>query len=231
MTQTEEDQMWTSWQEAAPRIYEKTYYAGNPLVSKVNLAGHTQIEKPFGSDKHFANVLEVGAGTGYHLQKVKHKFDRYMMTDISADLLEQARKRYNGRSDVGFEVQDATKLTYEDASFDRLISVYNLEHLPQPHRVLKEWRRVLKPGGVMSISIPLDGGVAWRLGRHLTTRKSFAREGLDLNYIIAREHVNPSYNLISLIRHYFKDVDENFFPLRVPMVDINLVYSCNIRVN
>jgi phosphatidylethanolamine/phosphatidyl-N-methylethanolamine N-methyltransferase len=226
----EEDKMWISWQEAAPRIYDKTYYSGNPLVSKVNNAGHWLLEKSFGPDTHFDRVLEVGAGTGFHLQMVKHKFNEYVMTDISADLLDQARERHNGRKDVSFEIQDATALKYPDNSFDRLISVYNLEHLPQAHRVLREWSRVLKPSGTLSISIPLDGGVAWRLGRYLTTRRSFAREGLDLNYIIAREHVNPSYNLISLIRHYFTDVQAVYFPLRIPMVDINLVYSCNIKV-
>ncbi|MCE7887427.1 MAG: class I SAM-dependent methyltransferase [Alphaproteobacteria bacterium PRO2] len=230
MIGVEEDKMWVSWQEAAPCIYDRIYYSGNPLVSKVNNAGHWLLEKSFGSDVHFDRVLEVGAGTGFHLEQVKHTFNEYMMTDISADLLDKARVRHANRKNVGYEIQDATALKYPDNSFDRLISVYNLEHLPQPHRVLREWRRVLKPGGIISISIPLDGGIAWRLGRYLTTRRAFAREGLDLNYIIAREHVNPSYNLISLIRHYFSDVQETYFPLRIPMVDLNLVYSCNIRV-
>lgn len=230
MIGVEEDKMWISWQEAAPRIYDRIYYSGNPLVSRVNNSGHWLLEKSFGPDVHFDRVLEVGAGTGFHLEQVKHTFNEYLMTDISADLLDKARVRHANRKNVGYDIQDATALKYPDNSFDRLISVYNLEHLPQPHRVLREWRRILKPGGVLSISIPLDGGIAWRLGRYLTTRRTFAREGLDLNYIIAREHVNPSYNLISLIRHYFSDVRETYFPLRIPMVDLNLVYSCNIRV-
>jgi ubiquinone/menaquinone biosynthesis C-methylase UbiE len=231
MTALKEDQMWTSWQEAAPRIYDKTYYSGNPLVSKVNTAGHWLLEKPFGVGEHFGRVLEVGAGTGFHLSHVKHRFDEYVMTDISKELLDQAKERHAGRNDTAYDLQDATKLTYEDNSFDRLISVYNLEHLPQAHRVLREWQRVLKPGGILSVSIPLDGGVAWRLGRYLTTRRSFAKEGLDLDYIIAREHVNPSYNLISLIHHYFPNADEVYYPTRIPMIDLNLVYSVNVRVS
>jgi ubiquinone/menaquinone biosynthesis C-methylase UbiE len=223
--------MWLAWQEAAPRIYDKTYYQGNPLVAHINDAGHRLIETMLGKNAHFPSVLEVGAGTGYHLPFVRHGYDNYVMTDISSELLKVAQDKYGKRPQLHYEVQDATNLGYADASFDRLISVYNLEHLPKPHLVLKEWTRVLKPGGVMTIAIPLDGGVAWRLGRYLTTRRSFKREGLDLDYIIAREHINPSYNLISLIHHFFKNRREVWYPLRVPLVDINLVYCCSLIVD
>lgn len=227
---TQEDEMWLAWQKAAPRIYDKIYYSGNPLVSRINDAGHRLAERVYSPNDYFGTVLEVGAGTGAHLSHVRHRFDRYVLTDISPDLLHIAAKRLEGRSDLVFEVRDATQLGYADASFDRLISIYNLEHLPQPHLVLKEWRRVVKPGGVLTIAIPLDGGVAWRLGRCLTTRRSFAMKGLDLDYIIAREHINPAYNLISLIRHYFKNRSEWWSPFGVPLVDINLIYCCSLRV-
>lgn len=226
----QEDDMWLAWQKAAPRIYEKTYYQGNRLVSCVNEAGHSLMEKDFGPNVHFGSTLEVGAGTGFHLGFVRHRFDRYVMSDLSPDLLNLAKEKHGHIGGVEFQVMDATRLDYPDASFDRLISVYNLEHLPQPHLVLKEWRRVLKPGGTLSIAIPLDGGVAWRLGRHLTTRKSFAKEGLDLDYLIAREHINPSYNLIALIRHYFSRGKEHWYPFHIPLVDVNLVYSCSVKV-
>lgn len=222
--------MWVAWQNAAPSLYERTYYAENSLVARVNNAGHRMAEAPFGPESFFGSVLEVGAGTGRHLQHVRHRFDRYVMTDLSADMLALARYRYRDCAGLQFETADATNLSYPDASFDRVISIYNLEHLPQPHHVLREWRRVLKPGGTLSIAIPLDGGVAWRLGRYLTTRRAFAREGLDLDYIIAREHINPSYNLISLIRHYFVQRKEAWYPFGIPLVDINLVYCCELRI-
>lgn len=226
-----EDEMWLAWEKAAPRIYDKTYYQGNPVVAHINDAGHRLIEHSFKKEDHFSSVLEVGAGTGYHLPFVRHAYDRYVMTDLSSDLLRIAQEKYGEKSGLSYEVQDATNLVYADDSFDRLISVYNLEHLPQPHLVLKEWCRVLKPGGVITIAIPLDGGLAWRLGRYLTTRRSFAREGLDLDYIIAREHINPSYNLIPLVRHYFQDRSEFWYPFKVPLIDINLVYCCSLIVD
>ncbi len=230
MTGKAEDSMWLDWQRKAPEIYDQIYYNSNPLVAAINRSGHWLVERFFNEKDHFSSVLEVGAGTGQHLAYVRHRFDRYLMTDINGALLAQAEKLNKGRPGVQFEVADATRLPYPDASFDRLVSFYNLEHLPNPHLVLKEWRRVVKPGGNVSIAIPADGGVAWRLGRWLTTRKSFARHGLDLDYIIAREHINPAYNLISLIRHYFNERRECWYPCRVPVLDINLVYACSLTV-
>jgi SAM-dependent methyltransferase len=225
-----EDPMWLKWMERHGEIHAAVPYDSQSLVTHVNDQGHVLLEKAFDATRRFERVLEVGAGTGYHLNFVRHGFGEYIVSDIDAELLEQARKTYGGRPGVSFAKEDALNLSYADNSFDRLVSVYNLEHLPQPHLVLREWERVVKPDGILSVAIPAEGGVAWRLGRFLTTRRTFARKyNLDLDYIIAREHINPAYNLISLIRHYFKDRREHWYPCGVPLLDINLVYACTIR--
>ena len=225
-----EDSMWRAWQEAAPKIYEKIYYKSNPLVAYFNNGGHFLSERFFSEKDYFGRVCEVGAGTGYHLQYVRHGFDEYFITDINRDLLDKAKQKYMGRSDLVFRVEDATRLSFPDGSFDRLISIYNLEHLLEPYLVLKEWARVVRKGGVITIAIPTEGGVAWRLGRYLTTRRSFIKQGLNLDYIIAREHVNSCYNLVSLIRYYFRVRQEIWFPARIPLIDINLIYVCQVKL-
>jgi len=63
----------------------------------------------------------------------------------------------------------------------------------------------------------------------MTTRRSFAKLGLNLDYIIAREHINPGYNLVSLINYYFPEKRECYYPFLVPLSDINLLYSCMLR--
>jgi phosphatidylethanolamine/phosphatidyl-N-methylethanolamine N-methyltransferase len=57
-------------------------------------------------------------------------------------------------------------LSVPSASFDRLIATHVLEHLPKPERVLREWARVVRPGGTLSLILPCDPGLARRLGRH-----------------------------------------------------------------
>lgn len=223
-----EDDMWLQWEAKEREIYDKVYYEGNKLVAYINNQGHRMLEFPFAPKQHFNKVLEVGAGTGMHLEYVRHSFDAYYLTDINPGLLDRARNRHINRTNVHVEVANAIELPYADHSFDRVISVYNLEHLPNPHLVLREWSRVLKPGGILSISIPAEGGIPWNLGRYLTTRRSFAKEGLDLDYIIAREHINACYRLVSLINYYFPQRKDNWFPLKVPNHHLNLVYATTV---
>lgn len=225
-----EDEMWLKWQEQAPRIYDHIYYNSNQIISYINNSGHRLVEKDFDSSCHFDRVIEVGSGTGKHVSYVKHNFNEYIMTDISQKYLNMS-KELNKNEKFKFEIADATNLQYADSSFDRLISIYNLEHLPNPHDVLKEWRRVIKPGGTISISIPTEGGLAWNTGRFLTTRRYFAKEGLNLDYIISREHINTCYRLVNLIHYYFPKIKEKYFPIDIiPTSHLNLIYAVNITV-
>lgn len=52
------------------------------------------------------------------------------------------------------QMQDVTSLTFEDASFDFVLSLDVLEHLPAYGRALDEFRRVLRPGGMLLLTVP-----------------------------------------------------------------------------
>jgi SAM-dependent methyltransferase len=193
---------------------------------------HKVCEATFGPNDKFSQVLEVGAGGGHHINFVRHQFDRYVMTDLNADYLRHlVRTTPQGRGGaVEVEAQDATRLDYADSSFDRVIATHVLEHLPEPHRVLLEWARVLKPGGVLSLVLPCDPGIAWRTGRSLGPRAAAKKQGIEYDYWMAREHINPIGNLIEFVRFHFPERKEIWSPLPVPLTDINLFFVCHLRV-
>ena len=51
-------------------------------------------------------------------------------------------------------VCDATKLPFEDNSFDEIYAGHILEHFGRNENVLEEWVRVLKPGGKITVCVP-----------------------------------------------------------------------------
>jgi ubiquinone/menaquinone biosynthesis C-methylase UbiE len=190
---------------------------------------HEWCERAFGAGTHFGRVLEVGAGTGVHLRYVSHTFDEYVMTDLNAPFLDSAALKVGSNRKVVTQAEDATKLSFSDESFDRVIAAHVLEHLPNPHQVIREWVRVLKPGGVLSLVLPCDPGVAWRLGRALGARGKFVRAGIEYDYWMAREHINAINNLVAFVQYYFKGrVQELWRPMAVPSMDLNLFYIAHI---
>jgi ubiquinone/menaquinone biosynthesis C-methylase UbiE len=192
--------------------------------------GHAALEAPFGPDRHFGRTLEVGAGAGEHLGFVRHGFDEYLMTDHAEVRLKRARAALEPdlRTRVRVASEDATALSLPDASVDRLIACHILEHLYRPHDVLREWHRVLRPGGVMSVLLPCDPGLLWRFGRLLGPRARASEAGIDYDYWMAREHVNPINNLVVFIRYYFSELAEAWRPTRLPFPDVNLFYLCHV---
>jgi ubiquinone/menaquinone biosynthesis C-methylase UbiE len=226
-----EDQVWLDYRARFADVYDGSNYS-SPLQSAVMKASHQLGEIKFKSRDHFPKVLEIGAGTGEHVSYVRHRFDQYVLTDLDAKTLEVAKRKLHGNfgGKVLFETQSAEGLSYGDDSFDRLIATHVLEHICHPHLALKEWARVVKPGGTLSILLPTDPGVAWRLGRHFGPRKNAIAQGIAYDYVMAREHVNSCNNLIALLRHYFPQRTEAWWPFPVASIDLNLFFVCHAVV-
>lgn len=226
-----EDQAWLDYRARFAEVYDNSNYS-SPLQSAVMRASHRLTEQQFQEHDHFSRVLEIGAGTGEHLGFVRHTFDQYTLSDLDARTLEVAKRKLSEKfsNKLLFETQSAEKLRYADDSFDRLIATHVLEHIYQPHLALKEWARVVKHGGMLSILIPTDPGIAWRLGRHLGPRKNAIAQGIAYDYVMAREHVNACNNLIALLRHYFPDRTEAWWPFPIPSIDLNLCFVCHAIV-
>jgi ubiquinone/menaquinone biosynthesis C-methylase UbiE len=90
------------------------------------------------------DVLEVGCGTGLILERVRRFAKSAKGIDLSPGMLELARER-------GLDVVEgsATKLPFEDASFDVTCSFKVLAHVDDIGKALSEMSRVTRKGGVL----------------------------------------------------------------------------------
>ncbi|MBM2619863.1 methyltransferase domain-containing protein [Actinoplanes sp. LDG1-06] len=104
------------------------------------------------------DVIEVGAGTGELWNRVDPSgYDmRLTLVDFSPVMCERLR------SVPGATVlrEDAASLPFPDASFDLLIANHMLYHLDDPEAALREFARVLRPGGRLAMGLNGTGHLA-----------------------------------------------------------------------
>lgn len=101
-------------------------------------------------------VLDVGTGTGTAASLAVGGGRRVIGVDAAAGMLELARRDVPS---VEFVEADFGELPFPDASTDVVLAVHALLFAEDRLAVLREWRRVLVPGGRLSISVPGPGGV------------------------------------------------------------------------
>lgn len=102
--------------------------------------------------KPHQKVLELGCGTGYFTQSLASTGAQITAIDISADLLEVAR-RGCGCANVIFDIQNAYALTYPDEIFDSVVGNSVLHHL-EIDAALHQIHRVIKKGGSIYFTEP-----------------------------------------------------------------------------
>ena len=150
-------------------------------------------------------LLDVGTGTGLVARLAAQRCENVIGIDHSEGMLAEARASAE-RSGVGdrtsFRAMDAEKLEFEDASFDVVLSLFVLRHLPNPVAAAREMRRVLKPGGRLVLNVGARPDVfslsGFRAGVGIAGDRLLARLGrreispASLRSFLGRNGVAPS---------------------------------------
>ena len=89
--------------------------------------------------------LDLGCGTGLHIETTAALGWRVTGVDVSADQLRRARARV--ADDVELVQADASTLPFEDAAFDAVVSMFTHTDVDDFAALVREGVRVLRPGG------------------------------------------------------------------------------------
>lgn len=107
-----------------------------------------------------ATVLDLGCGPGHLTRSLLELAPEGQVigVDVDAHLLAQASDRY-GRDGIRFVQAWAHEIPLADRSVDLVYSRFLFQHLSEPARVLRELRRLLRPGGQIVLVDTDDGGL------------------------------------------------------------------------
>ncbi len=132
----------------ASHLRSKPYeHYRNASINQALLSSLPSLHKP--------KVLDAGCGTGeFVFPLLREKYGKSLQLhgyDLSPDMLAIARKKFPfARLRSG----PAEKLPYINNTFDLVISRETLEHLEHPQQAVREFYRVLQPGGCLVVSTP-----------------------------------------------------------------------------
>ena len=106
------------------------------------------VEQRFGDRRNLC-ILDVGCGTGAMSRKLAPYGDV-----VSADFSPLALSYSQRRGVTRLCASDAMRLPYRDGAYDLVVALDILEHVSDDQAALNEFQRVLKPGGVLIVTVP-----------------------------------------------------------------------------
>jgi 2-polyprenyl-3-methyl-5-hydroxy-6-metoxy-1,4-benzoquinol methylase len=109
-------------------------------------------------------ILEIGVGEGHVMSRVRSRFPGVPL--VGVDLLDETLGDGWREQDLACMFGDATRLPFGDDSFDLVLAIEVLEHVPSPGLALAELSRVCS--GTFVASVPFEP--IWRVGNMVRGR-------------------------------------------------------------
>lgn len=94
-------------------------------------------------------MLDVGCGTGYHMDRYRQRGFQLTGIDGSADMLRQARER---NPNITFHQADVDRLPVQESLFDLALCIEVLRYLPDIQPCVREIHRTLRTGGTAFVT-------------------------------------------------------------------------------
>lgn len=131
--------------------------------------------------KEYDQVLDAGCGNGRFYEALPNKNIQYQGIDFSEELIKIAKQKNPGQN---FQVGTILDLPYPDQTFEVVVCIATLHHIPSKEfrlKAMQEMSRVLKPNGyLLMLNWNLWQYSWWRLHIKIALKKIFV--GLPIDY-------------------------------------------------
>lgn len=182
----------------AARVYTSWYDLRNPEGHSFRIR-RTRCLEALHRLPHGALVVDAGCGPGTFVDALLDKGYHVLGTDIAPGMIEECRKRFSEKPHASFNVSPADQIPLEAMKAEAVTAMGLLEYLNDETSVLREFRRVLKPGGLAILTYPHKWSPTriWNRITH-TIARPFLRiiRGKKVSGVKHRE-----YELASTIQH------------------------------
>ncbi|MFN0071932.1 MAG: class I SAM-dependent methyltransferase [Chloroflexota bacterium] len=194
-------------------IHDPIDYYYRPITGPIYRARFPLSLKLLGPST-FGSMLEVGYGSGVFLPELSRHCQSLSAVDSHAHRAEVERMLQNTSTSATLTDGDIMSLEYADESFDSLVCLSVLEHLPptELHKAVGEMRRVSRPDGTLILGFPV---------RNPVTDAFFALVGYNPREL----HPSGHQDIIRALHAGMASVEVNWWPKTVP-VDLSLYVVC-----
>ena len=103
-----------------------------------------------------SSVLELACGTGVVTRVLRDRLPaavRLVATDLNEPMLQNAAAKFAEKDAIEWKQADATKLPFDDESFDAVVCQFGFMFFPDKSSSAREAHRVLKPGGIFLFNV------------------------------------------------------------------------------
>lgn len=154
-------------------------------------------------DRDIVNFLDAGSGCTFFHYYLRHKFPNAMVYCCDSDARLApffSNINTNMQTDIDFKLYDLRNMRYRDNLFDVVYCISVLEHTTNYGEIIKEFRRVLKPNGLLIITfdisldnkkdIPIEVAQALlqKLSDEFKTIRSHEKD-LELQELLREQHI------------------------------------------